>query len=95
MIVCSCNVLSDKQVATVLQGGAHPLRISQVYAGLGCKAQCGQCAPTIKRIRDDVLAAHLSTRPQPIRARLQTSVLASSDRMGCVGVTTREGLRAA
>jgi bacterioferritin-associated ferredoxin len=63
MIVCSCNVLSDKQIATVLQGDPHPPRISQVYACLGCRAQCGQCAPTFKRIRDDVLASRLSITP--------------------------------
>jgi bacterioferritin-associated ferredoxin len=63
MIVCSCNVLSDKQIAAVLQGDGHTPRVSQVYAGLGCKARCGQCAPTIKRIRDDVLAARSSDTP--------------------------------
>jgi bacterioferritin-associated ferredoxin len=56
MIVCSCNVLSDKQIAAALRGEPHPPRISQVYACLGCRAVCGQCAATIKRIRDDVRA---------------------------------------
>ena len=37
MIVCSCNVLSDKQVAAVLVGKPGPLRMSQVYACLGCR----------------------------------------------------------
>jgi bacterioferritin-associated ferredoxin len=54
MIVCSCNVLSDKQVAAVILSEPRPPRLSQVYACLGCKARCGQCAPTIKRIRDDL-----------------------------------------
>jgi bacterioferritin-associated ferredoxin len=56
MIVCSCNVLSDKQVASVLS--SQPLaRVSQIYKCLGCRAQCGGCAPTIKRIRDEARAA--------------------------------------
>jgi bacterioferritin-associated ferredoxin len=55
MIVCSCNVLSDKQVLSVLARPRQhrPPTISQVYAGLGCRAQCGRCAPTIKKIRDE------------------------------------------
>ena len=52
MIVCSCNVLNDKQVAAVLVGKPGPLRMSQVYACLGCRAQCGRCVVTIKRIQD-------------------------------------------
>jgi bacterioferritin-associated ferredoxin len=27
--------------------------MSEVYAGLGCSAQCGRCAHTIKRIMDE------------------------------------------
>jgi bacterioferritin-associated ferredoxin len=56
MIVCSCNVLSDKQVASVLTSDPPP-RVSDVYRCLGCRAQCGQCAATIKRIRDQVRAS--------------------------------------
>lgn len=52
MIVCSCNVLSDKQVAAVLVGKSGPLRMSQVYAHLGCRAQCGRCVFAIKGIQD-------------------------------------------
>lgn len=54
MIVCSCNVLSDKQVLSVM-ASAHRRRptVSQVNACLGCQARCGGCAPTIKRMRDE------------------------------------------
>lgn len=54
MIVCSCNVLSDKQVASVV-ARAHHRRptVSQVYSSLGCRARCGGCAATIKKIRDE------------------------------------------
>jgi bacterioferritin-associated ferredoxin len=60
MIVCSCNVLSDQQIAAVILADSYPPRISQVYANLGCKARCGQCAPTIKRIRE-----HVQRNPTP------------------------------
>jgi bacterioferritin-associated ferredoxin len=54
MIVCSCNVLSDTQVRTAVSESA-PRATSQVYGCLGCSAQCGRCARTIRRIMDQVL----------------------------------------
>ena len=51
MIVCSCNVFSDHQVRSAVAKEAR--RMSQVYACLGCRAQCGRCANTIKRIMDE------------------------------------------
>ncbi len=51
MIVCSCNVFSDHQVRSALAQEAR--RMSQVYARLGCRAQCGRCACAIKRIMDE------------------------------------------
>jgi len=57
MIVCSCNGLSDKQIAAAVLSEPCPARVSQIYACLGCRAQCGQCVATIKRIRDDVRAS--------------------------------------
>ena len=56
MIVCSCNVLSDADVRTALTAPATPRTTSQVYGCLGCSAQCGRCARTIKRIIDEALA---------------------------------------
>ena len=53
MIVCSCNVFSDHQVRSVVAKEARRPRMSAVYAGLGCSAQCGRCAHTIKRIMDE------------------------------------------
>jgi bacterioferritin-associated ferredoxin len=37
MIICSCNVISDKQVFSVLAAQLRLPPISQVYAGLGCR----------------------------------------------------------
>ncbi len=55
MIVCSCNVLSDNDVRKVVDG-AKPRTAGQVYGCLGCSAQCGRCARTIRRIMDEALA---------------------------------------
>jgi bacterioferritin-associated ferredoxin len=59
MIVCSCNVLSDHDVrAAVSAPDALPPRTpSQVYGCLGCSAECGRCARTIRKILDEALGA--------------------------------------
>jgi bacterioferritin-associated ferredoxin len=58
MIVCSCNVLTDHDVrATLADGQTAPRTTSEVYVCLGCSAQCGRCARTIRRIMDEALAA--------------------------------------
>ena len=57
MIVCSCNVFSDHQVRSVIAKDARRPRMSDVYAGLGCSAQCGRCAHAIKKIMDDTPAS--------------------------------------
>jgi bacterioferritin-associated ferredoxin len=54
MIVCSCNALTDKQVAQVARSlQPRPPTISEVYTCLGCQPRCGRCAITIKRICDE------------------------------------------
>jgi bacterioferritin-associated ferredoxin len=57
MIVCSCNVLSDTDVRTALSAEQTPRTTGQVYGCLGCSAQCGRCARTIRRIMDEALAS--------------------------------------
>jgi bacterioferritin-associated ferredoxin len=54
MIICSCNVFSDQQLRSALAKATQRLRMSQIYDCLGCSAQCGQCAHTIKRIMEQV-----------------------------------------
>jgi len=61
MIVCSCNVLSDGDVRSVLAHEQSPRTPGQVYGCLGCGAQCGRCARTIRRIMDEALAAACGT----------------------------------
>ncbi len=55
MIVCSCNVLSDDQVRHALSTDA-PRTAGEVYGCLGCSAQCGRCARTIRKIMDEAIA---------------------------------------
>jgi bacterioferritin-associated ferredoxin len=58
MIVCSCNVLTDHDVRTVVSRPSNfPRTASQVYGCLGCSAQCGRCARTIKNIMDEALGS--------------------------------------
>jgi bacterioferritin-associated ferredoxin len=55
MIVCSCNVLTDQDVRAAVSTEARPRSAGQVYGCLGCSAQCGRCATTIRRIMDEAL----------------------------------------
>jgi bacterioferritin-associated ferredoxin len=57
MIVCSCNVFTDEDVRSTLTAAETPRTTGQVYGCLGCSAQCGRCARTIKRIMSEALAA--------------------------------------
>lgn len=58
MIVCSCNVLSDRQIRNAVSDTQQAVRTAgQVYRCLGCSAQCGRCARTIRKLIDDVNAA--------------------------------------
>jgi len=43
--------------ATLSGGEATPRTAGEVYHCLGCSAQCGRCARTIRRIMDEALAA--------------------------------------
>jgi bacterioferritin-associated ferredoxin len=55
MIVCSCNVLTDHAIRKAVETRA-PRTAGQVYGCLGCSAQCGRCAQTIRQIMDDAVA---------------------------------------
>ncbi|HMA72869.1 MAG TPA: (2Fe-2S)-binding protein [Xanthobacteraceae bacterium] len=59
MIVCSCNVISDHQVRSVT--AERTVRgTSEIYRCLGCSAECGRCARTIRRIVEEALSAAAS-----------------------------------
>ncbi len=58
MIVCSCNVLSDHDVRHAVKGSEQlPRNAKQIFGCLGCSAECGRCARTIKTIIDEALGA--------------------------------------
>jgi bacterioferritin-associated ferredoxin len=56
MIVCSCNVLTDHDVRSAVSAAENlPRNAKQLYGCLGCSAECGRCARTIKSIIDEAL----------------------------------------
>ena len=56
MIVCSCNVISDHDVRNAVNEASDlPRSPKQIYGCLGCSAECGRCARTIKTIIDEAL----------------------------------------
>src|SRR3954469_23213996 len=64
MIVCSCNVLSDDDIrAAVAESDDAVRHAKQVYGCLGCSAECGRCARTIKTIIDEALGPCASPGP--------------------------------
>ena len=65
MIVCSCNVLTDHDVRTAVTAEARPRSTGQVYGCLGCSAQCGRCARTIRKIMDEALDASAAALDTP------------------------------
>ena len=68
MIVCSCNVLSDHDVRNAVSAcGDLPRNAKQIYGCLGCSAECGRCARTIKTIIDEALGP--APRPAAPAAR--------------------------
>jgi bacterioferritin-associated ferredoxin len=57
-IVWSCNVFTDHDVRNAVSVAQMPPRTpGQIYGCLGCSAQCGRCARTIKKIMDEALGA--------------------------------------
>ena len=64
MIICSCNILSDAQVRAVIASEAPRPRMSRVYASLGCTAQCGRCAHTIKVMLEKITRLVISGSPR-------------------------------
>ncbi|NVN12502.1 MULTISPECIES: bacterioferritin-associated ferredoxin [Nguyenibacter] len=45
MFVCSCNMLTDRDLHDAVAGGAT--RPGEIYAAKGCRAQCGNCVPGV------------------------------------------------
>jgi bacterioferritin-associated ferredoxin len=77
MIICSCNVLSDHDVRVVVQTAA-PRTTYQVYGCLGCSAQCGRCAHTIRKIMDEAQIGAATPAGRGGAAHPATAAAASS-----------------
>jgi bacterioferritin-associated ferredoxin len=50
MIICSCNVISDREVEAAFSALATPQTVSQVYQHVGRRPICGRCAHTIRDV---------------------------------------------
>ena len=80
MIVCSCNVLSDRQIRNAVSDTQQSVRTAgQVYRCLGCSAQCGRCARTIRKLIDDVNATACGACPRecPAHALADAALVAA------------------
>ncbi len=54
MYVCLCKAITDGQIRSAVQDGAHSFQ--KVAQETGCGTQCGQCACMAKDIVDATLA---------------------------------------
>ncbi|KPF67369.1 hypothetical protein IP69_13570 [Bosea sp. AAP35] len=58
MIVCSCNVLSCRQIkGTIAPDGSGPRTAGEAYDCLGCSPSCGRCAREVRAILAQARAA--------------------------------------
>lgn len=64
MIVCSCNVISDHVVRrTIDDPDTAVARVSCLFGHLGCRPQCGRCAPTLRRLIRENTASDATVCP--------------------------------
>lgn len=59
MIVCSCNVLSDRDVRETLGARGERPSVGAVFRHMGCEAKCGRCVRSIVAIVDQHAATGL------------------------------------
>ncbi len=52
MILCSCNVVSDRDIRDCLGGRCRP-SVGALFRQLGREAKCGRCARNILAIVDE------------------------------------------
>ncbi len=58
MIVCSCNVISSRQIAGMIgPDGSGPATAGEAYDCLGCSPNCGRCARAVRSILAEARAA--------------------------------------
>lgn len=72
MVVCSCNLLTHKDVeAAVADGANHP---REIYAARGCKAQCGNCVKGVVCLLREAKLRHMQQAELAAHAALQQGV---------------------
>jgi bacterioferritin-associated ferredoxin len=65
MFICICNGFTDRQIkCAVRDGTAHS--VSDVYRCMGCKPQCGRCAPTVLRVMRETTRATETLIPNAV-----------------------------
>jgi bacterioferritin-associated ferredoxin len=62
LIVCHCNVLTDRQILATLtdESVSAPRTPAQAYRCLGCKPDCGRCLQTVRALLAEARAASCS-----------------------------------
>ncbi|MGV7214652.1 (2Fe-2S)-binding protein [Bradyrhizobium sp. UFLA05-112] len=62
MIICSCNVLSDRDIKEAVASAEADLNsTAQVYNCLGCLVHCGLCSRSVRRLLRHKPLHHLSS----------------------------------
>jgi bacterioferritin-associated ferredoxin len=56
MILCSCNVVSDRDIRERLGGACRP-SVGGLFRQLGCEAKCGRCTRSILAVMEEHHAA--------------------------------------
>jgi bacterioferritin-associated ferredoxin len=56
MIVCACNVSSDRDFSSAVEA-EQTRSTARSYGCLGCNAQCGRRARTIRRLMEEALVS--------------------------------------
>lgn len=62
MFVCSCNMLTDRDIEAAARNGA--IRPKEVYESKGCRAQCGNCVPGVVCILRQMIAQRRTVMPE-------------------------------
>jgi bacterioferritin-associated ferredoxin len=76
MIICSCNVLTDREVRTMVATAVRlPTTTGQVYKCLGCRPKCGRCARSISLIMDDALGCQFERSAPVVRSMNRREVI--------------------
>jgi bacterioferritin-associated ferredoxin len=78
MILCSCNMITDRDVrASVKPCGRSADRARDVFRGKGCVPKCGKCVKNIHALCDREAAAKVEREPRASLSRQPQLALAA------------------